>query len=52
MTLEQLIERLKQIHEVHPNATVKFIITTERGEQEFEISAVNYFHMAQLALIE
>lgn len=52
MNLEQLIERLEQIRAMHPNAEVKFLISTERGEQEFEITAVNYFHVAKLALLE
>jgi hypothetical protein len=51
MSLEQLIEALKKIHAVHPNADVRLLLTNERGEREIEIHAVEYFSLGKVALL-
>lgn len=54
MTLEQLIEELKQIHKMHPNADVQIGIPDVGVDANStqEIHGTHYDHLSRAAVIE
>lgn len=52
MTLEQLIEELKQIHAMHPNADVRVSASIDNdGALKVEPTSIRYNHLTFAAVI-
>lgn len=53
MTLEYLIEELKKIHAIHPNADLYALMESpEAGDMKLDVMSVRYDNLSKSAVIE